>query len=202
MKNPPTVLFTNGKGGTGKTTSSLGVACAFAAAGYQVGLLDTDTQKSTSAVLQLPAFKEIQNLRIAGKGERDFDIIIADSPGRANEWSMKEAFASAALVCLVTTPTYLDLSVTKTTFEAFKKEAPDKRYCFLFNCYNPNRRMAKQALDNLEVLGLANVPVLNTKIPRLVEYEEFTFKGWPSLSPDGRGTFALISSEIYKLAAT
>jgi chromosome partitioning protein len=83
MKRPYVISFLNPKGGTGKSTLAINVACAFSLRGRSVGLLDTDPQKSAFywQYLRFPRLIESGQLADIADSEKGFPVVIDRSHG-------------------------------------------------------------------------------------------------------------------------
>ena len=83
MKRPFVISFLNPKGGTGKSTLAINVACAFTLEGRSVGLLDTDPQKSAYywQYLRFPRMIESGKLGDIAESEKGFPVVIDRSHG-------------------------------------------------------------------------------------------------------------------------
>lgn len=94
------ISITNGKGGTGKTTTAYPMACGLTSMGYNVLLVDLDQQRSSekwaaaaqeAGIINVPKVVSIQKKSfkddvLALKGA--FDYIILDSPGSLDDDKM------------------------------------------------------------------------------------------------------------------
>ena len=103
MGQPHFIVFANEKGGTGKSTTAVHAAVAFAASGHRVGALDLDQRQRTmtryldnrtatikrlDVGLPQPGYEVLEQQDEAGlkaaldRLSADADVIVVDTPGR------------------------------------------------------------------------------------------------------------------------
>jgi len=108
LANAHLIVFANEKGGSGKSTTSVHVAVALAAAGRKVGAIDLDTRQRTLSrylenrvetarrggfTLAMPSFETFdpaKNDDLAGRLDAlaaDHDIVVVDTPGRDDKYA-------------------------------------------------------------------------------------------------------------------
>ena len=118
------IVFANSKGGVGKSTLAVHLATWLAGRGRNVGLLDADKQRSSSAwiaeaepgitisVATTPKTLAKEARRLC----RSHDFVVADAPGRL-EGESRMLLILAGLVIVPIMPSILDLRSLKETAE-------------------------------------------------------------------------------------
>jgi chromosome partitioning protein len=154
-----TILITSQKGGAGKTTIARSLAVAADAAGQRVVMIDLDPQKSlrewweareaaTPAMLDSdpsPAQLGPYLKSLAA----DFDLVVIDTPPRAEEWLTK-AMGLADLTVIPVRASPDDLRAVKLTLQAAKSASAP----FVFVLSQTGRdRFVAEALEGLAAHG-------------------------------------------------
>jgi chromosome partitioning protein len=129
------VAFTSDKGGMGKSTAALNLACAAAEDRYETAVLDLDPQASVGrwarlrrraslpprplaeTCVPIDIDDRLAELRAAGA-----DLVLLDTAGRDNN-AITAAIAAADLVLIPCHPTDLELSTLGPTFARLRAEA-------------------------------------------------------------------------------
>jgi chromosome partitioning protein len=199
------ILIANQKGGTGKSTTTVNLAGAFTAAGYSVGVLDTDSQQSTAGLLGLPAHTP-SGIRLLADGpdEEAVDVVLADSAPRADEPRMLSFAARANLITLVTQRSYIALLSTQKTYRFLSATYPAARFCILINEDEPRTRLAREVEENLKVLELDKIPLLRSRITKREAYLSSVVEGWHTFAqrnPDAVRELAMVAGELIALAS-
>jgi chromosome partitioning protein len=128
------VAFTSDKGGMGKSTAALNLACAAAEDGFDSAVLDLDPQASVGrwarlrrranlpprplaeTCVPIDVEDRLGELRAAGA-----DIVFLDTAGRDNN-AIVAAIAAADLVLIPCHPTDIELSTLGPTFARLRAE--------------------------------------------------------------------------------
>lgn len=138
------------KGGTGKTTLSLGIATAAAAKGQSVAVLDLDPQASAAAWadsreaknLAVDAVPPGRLLMLLDKlAEAGADLVVIDTPPAADAADL--AAERADLVLIPCRPAALDLRAIKTSLRIAGRAG--KRAFVVFNAVPPTGKAAEAA---------------------------------------------------------
>ena len=150
------------KGGAGKTTLSVGLACAAAAAGLSAVVVDLDPQATAASwgdrrEADAPAVLSVQPSRLARLLEaavaQEVDLAVIDSAPRA-EQSAIAAVKAADLVLLPTRPSIYDLETVLTTVELVRAVRPDVPLRCVLNAVparGPRQIQARALLSDLDV---------------------------------------------------
>lgn len=192
------VTVGNEKGGCGKSTLSLNLACAAVEEGMTVLLCDSDKQQSTKCWSQIRGVKNIDVIthlepslhKELPRLRPKYDLILVDPAGRMDE-ILKSAIAASDLLVIPILPDVFDLWASKTTIEVLKqirKFNQDVKASFVLNQVKAGAAMTKAILSSLEnykkeleidYLGIFNTQVYDrtvfkrskTKGQGVVEYE-------------------------------
>ena len=170
-KRPKVVAFANQKGGSGKSTGAIHAVDWFLKGNYSVLLVDADGQQSSSGWA-----KELNmDYRVVSDPEQlfdelpkfsdDYDVVIVDGPGNANEVS-KAILIRSDLVLIPCRDSMIDLASTGKIMQ-FIRQAQEIRGgsplgAIYLNAAKENTvllREAKEALQN------SVVPLLQTIVP-------------------------------------
>jgi cellulose biosynthesis protein BcsQ len=194
-------MFANAKGGVGKTTVTALSALGFAAAGYQVGLRDTDVDTySLTRYLKNPAFKNTPAIIPAPPGTNGVGVILIDSPPRLRDRAFLAGVSDANVICLVTQTSLNELEPTADTLRAFQKDLPEKCVRVLINCVDTNRKLTRDLEDNLRQVGLRREHLLKNRLERREQYRHALVNGWDQLEEKARNPVLMIGAELFLLA--
>jgi chromosome partitioning protein len=156
------------KGGTGKTTTAIGLAVAAVRAGYQTAILDLDPQSNAAnwkdrRKAEGPAVESIQpgRLRQTLKAAEDAgaDYVFIDTPGKSDTAAV-EAARVADLVLIPVRPQIFDLETLSAVRDALRIAGSPHAYVVL-NGIHPNatRSAAEQRDVISNAFGLPVCPV-------------------------------------------
>ena len=128
------VAVTSDKGGMGKSTAALNLACAAVEEGFEVGILDLDPQASVGRwarvrkKAKLPPNPLAETCvpidvedRLAELEEAGADLVFLDTAGRDNN-AITAAIAKADLILIPCHPTDLELSTLGPTLSRLRAE--------------------------------------------------------------------------------
>ncbi|MEQ5394083.1 ParA family protein [Proteus sp. fly-1013] len=112
------ISFLNGKGGVGKTTSSINIATAIAKQGYNVVVVDTDPQMSIGnwfeedkCLFDVRTASSEKEVYLIKKDLKKYDYIVIDGVATISAISSASVMVSD-LVIIPVTPSPLDFSVS------------------------------------------------------------------------------------------
>jgi chromosome partitioning protein len=173
------VVLAGQKGGAGKTTLALNVACELAARGRDVTLLEADGQRSA---LTFDSVAETHGRRvikvITSNGNvyeelrqlaRNADDIVVDTPGRLGD-VQRAAMMGSDVVLFPVVPSPLDgwaLADTLSLFVQAREARPELRGAIVINMRDGRSVDGQEARADLvadDAVKVARVAVLKTKI--------------------------------------
>ncbi|HAS41830.1 MAG TPA: plasmid partitioning protein [Microscillaceae bacterium] len=130
------ISFISRKGGTGKTTNAIQIATMLHSLGYQLALIETDTNYTLSTLRKMELFKsgakdsgvfEIigsEDEKVLGDIEalspQKLDFIIVDSAGKTTDENIKNLAIQSDAVIVPTSLTQNDVLVTYQTVQDLK----------------------------------------------------------------------------------
>lgn len=203
------VTVAAGKGGVGKTTTSVGLAAAWTELGLRVLLVDTDPQAAGSAAwwserseegLGFTVAKELRPALLARVVEvADFDLVVIDCPPRLDSVGFAQVVDVADLVVCPSGPSPMDLASAMETVRTVV--APrDVLYRMLLVRVDP--RSASTALRAQNSLVAAGIPTCGTFVREYAIYGEAVAGGTSVGKVHGRyakeaaGDHARVAAEL------
>lgn len=188
------ITFCNGKGGSGKTTMSIVMAMALAAAGRRVGVSDRDPQGT--ATLWLNDLGGEGGPVIAQPGG-DYDVLIIDTPPRLEAPQVRDSIREADHVILVSSPSPADLWTTRKSAEVILSYLKKKESArILFNQVQPGTLLSKELGTMTEKIGLS---ALFNVVRRRQCYQHAAVLGWSGLTERAKEEVMMLAGEIASL---
>jgi chromosome partitioning protein len=169
------ITITGFKGGVGKTTTAVHLACYFSNLGSTL-LVDGDPNHSATGWSnrgKLP-FK-IVNLMAAPKYSRDYEHIIIDTAARPDGDELEAVVEGCDLLILPTTPDALAIDALLQTVDLLQELGGDYRV-LLTMIHPPPVKTAALARQALQEAGLK---LFDTEIRRYIAYEKASLLGVP-----------------------
>jgi chromosome partitioning protein len=162
------------KGGVGKTTTAVHLACYFAQKGDTL-LVDGDPNRSATGWSkrgQLP-FKVVDLMQAALYSPK-FDHIVIDTAARPDKEELEALADGCNLLVLPTTPDALAIDALMQTVDLLQTLKSD-RYRILLTMIHPKPvKMAQQVRS-----ALSELPLFKAEIRRLIAYEKASLMGVP-----------------------
>lgn len=163
------------KGGVGKTTTAVHLACFFSSLGNTV-LVDGDPNHSAtgwSARGDLP-FKVV-DIYAAAKATTGKDWVVLDTQARPNAGELEAIASGCDLLILPTSPDALSVDALLATVDLLK-DLPCQYRVLLTQVDSRSRGTANQVRKSLEKVGL---PLFKQSIRELKCYEKAALEGIP-----------------------
>jgi len=193
------------KGGTGKTTTAIGLAVAASEAGQTAVIIDLDPQANAAnwkdrrrienpAVVSVPPSRLKQALEAAASHGADFVVI--DTPGKSDSAAI-EAARIADLVLVPLGPHIFHLE-TLPGLRDLLRVAGDKPALVILNGLHP--QATKQAEEAKRMIAeLFGFPVSPVHLSRLDIYAETQTTGSTPLEQEPEGRAALELKRLHRL---
>jgi chromosome partitioning protein len=206
------VAFTSDKGGMGKSTAVLNLACAAAEDRFEVAVLDLDPQASVGRWARLRRREQrpsrplaetcvpidvedrLAELRAAGA-----DLVLLDTAGRDNN-AISAAIAAADLVLVPCHPTDLELSTLGPTFARLRAEQT-AHFVLLIDWSAGALRRRQDATAAIERAGGRVVPTAYThRADYRVALEQgqgvTEYQPWQAAAQEIRAVWAWLRAEL------
>ncbi len=170
------------KGGIGKTTTAVHLACYFSNLG-QTLLVDGDPNRSATGWSKRGGFPfKVVDLMQAALYSPQYEHIVIDTAARPDEDELQALADGCNLLVLPTTPDALAIDALLQTVDLLQslESAPQSgsrrdRYRILLTMVHPKPvKMAQQARA-----ALSELPLFDTEIRRLIAYEKASLMGVP-----------------------
>lgn len=162
------------KGGVGKTTTAVHLACFFAEQGSTL-LVDGDPNRSATGWAkrgQLP-FK-VADIMAAPRLSPQFEHVVIDTAARADQDDLEALADGCELLVLPSTPAALDIDAMLQTIDMLQKLGNDRYRILLTMVRSKPVKTAEQAREALDGL-----PLFKQDIRNLICYEKASLEGVP-----------------------
>ena len=189
------ISFMNQKGGVGKTSVTLGVALTLERAGEKVGIIDMDSQKTSTRFLYYLRANNQTNIEITTKA-KGFDYVLIDTAPNLNMKQVKAADISDRVV-MVTKTAPPNLLSTQETVEYLKKNCrPDLPLYLLFNHVDLRKGHAQNLAEKATKVGGIPLP---HHLSYMSDYEYIFLQGYAAL---GNAARLELSQVVYDIVST
>ncbi|MEY0878592.1 ParA family partition ATPase [Providencia manganoxydans] len=201
------ISLLNGKGGVGKTTSSINIATAIAKKGHKVVVVDTDPQMSINNwfednkcvfdVVYASSEKEIYSIK---KSLKRYDVIVIDGAAAISAISSAAVMVSD-LVIIPVTPSPLDFAASAAilaVIEARNALQPVKARFLITKKVNTTKML--QVLK--DSIASTEVEILKTGITQRQSYIKTMLNGgtvYDTTDGQAKGEIDLITNEIMEI---
>lgn len=189
------VTFAQQKGGSGKTTLALNLACAALEGGWTVALLDADPQGSLGQWFMQRRERGDPGMGFATasawgvayeceKLARDHHLVVVDTPPKIDA-DLRPALRASDLVVVPVATSHLDLWATEGVLDLARRERRDS--LVVLNRVPPRARMIEEVVSALGSLGAERAVTL---VGNRVAFADATGRGLSVLESDRRGKAA------------
>ena len=199
-----TVSVVAQKGGTGKTTLCLAIACAAVRDGLTTAIFDLDPQATAASWgdrrgSDLPVVLSAQPPRLAhvldAAAGQGVDLAMVDTAPRIEQGAVAAA-RSAHLVLIPCRPAVYDLETVATTVDVIRAVAPDTPFLCVLNGVPPRGPRQPQARRLLADMG---VPVCAASLGLRAAVDYAAAAGESALEYEPRGKAAIEIAAVYDI---
>ena len=184
------IAFSNGKGGTAKTTSCVLLALALSSIGRSVVVRDLDPQKTATKWLEGSEFPEDRLLLV---DKPDADYILIDTPPRLDSAAFQKGVNGADVIVIPTSPSPADLDTTQETVTLLTDMGLVDRARILYTNVQANTQLASQLEARASDIG---IPAFKSRIPRRQVYQHSLLIGWKRMPASVREEVLSAALEI------
>ncbi|KAA8708155.1 MULTISPECIES: AAA family ATPase [Helicobacter] len=188
------VSIVNEKGGSGKTTLAVNIACKLAQEGDEVLLVDADPQRSTEAFLNIRTNENLpllfNSVTKLGDGlarevkslSQKYDSLVIDTGGRDSK-EMRQALAIADIIIIPSVPSQYDVVVLDKMISLYDEVSainPESRALIVIDKASPNPFLEKKISDLRSYINeknLENLHLMNSIIYEREAYKNATSAG-------------------------
>ncbi|MEM8673223.1 MAG: ParA family protein [Cyanobacteria bacterium P01_G01_bin.67] len=171
------ITITSYKGGVGKTTTAIHLACYLQQKRGNTLLVDGDPNRSCLAWDKrgsLPV--KVVDERAAPKYIRDYENIVIDTSARPETEELQALADGCDLLVLPTTPDAMSIDALSLTVNALKSIGINY-YKVLLTIIPP--KPTKDGEEAREILTEAGIPLLKSGIRRLIVFQRAALQGVP-----------------------
>ncbi|MEO0355396.1 MAG: ParA family protein [Cyanobacteria bacterium P01_A01_bin.3] len=191
MGSPKVIAVVNGKGGVGKTTSSINLAAAFSSEDSRVLLLDADPQGSAtwwSKRSEIGIGFDVQTVQDTAQLDRvpkigDYGVVVVDTPPALASDALSAAIAIADYLVLPTPPAPLDLAALIETVRSAVIPA-DVSYRVLLTRVDP--RSLRETMEAQNTLLDLGIPAFHAFVRAYKAHERAALEGMSILQWKGK----------------
>lgn len=197
------ITFAQQKGGSGKTTLALNIACSALASGWTVAVLDADPQGSLGQWFMQRQergeagldFATASAWGVSYEGEKlakNHDLVVVDTPPKVDA-DLRPALRVSDLVIVPVATSHLDLWATESVLDLARREG--REALVVLNRVPPRARMTDEVAQAVEGLGVGRAMTL---IGNRVAFAEATGRGQSVLELEPRGKAAVEARALWE----
>ena len=181
------IAFINGKGGSGKTTTSILVAMALRQAGHPAAVTDLDPQRTASRWLS----DQPELLDPAAP------IQLLDTPPRLESIQVRRSIEEADAVIVVSRPSPCDLFTSQDTAVLLGEMGAKEKSRLLFTNVREGTILARGLDQTAREIGLE---ALRVHLQLREGYQHAVLAGWKALGLDAREEVVRVALAIVTMA--
>jgi chromosome partitioning protein len=179
------ITICNGKGGAGKTTTTILLGLALLEVGHQACVVDTDPQKTASRWIA------DSGLPLLSKDVKA--TVLIDTPPRLDDAKLKKAIEESDLVLVVSSPSPADLFTTQDTVRLIAALNATEKSCLLFNQVQDGTILSRGLTETAHRIGLQP---LNSFLTRRQCYQHAVLLGWNALPSKAKEEVLKVALEL------
>lgn len=183
-----TITICNGKGGAGKTTTTILLGLALAEAGHPAFVVDLDSQQTATRWIADGKLPLSENKRAA--------TILVDTPPRLDDAKLQKHIQESDTIIVVSSPSPADLFTSQDTAELVRSLGAAERTHLLFNQVQDGTLLSRGLEDTASRIGLQ--PLKNI-LTRRQCYQHAVLLGWNALPAKAKDEVFKVALEIASL---
>lgn len=184
-----TITICNGKGGSGKTTTTILLGLALVEAGHKAKVLDIDPQNTASRWIADGGLT-------LGSEDGSTTTTLIDTPPRLDSPALEKSIRSSDVVIVVSSPSPADLFTSQDTARLIAKLKATSKARILFNQVQDGTILSRGLKETAGRIGLQ--PLMNV-LTRRQCYQHAVLLGWGALPAKAKEEVFKVALEIASL---
>jgi chromosome partitioning protein len=182
------ITICNGKGGSGKTTTTILLGLALAEAGHTACVIDTDPQNT--------AARWIEDGMLPLADMENAATLLFDTPPRLDDAKLKIHITESDTVIVVSSPSPADLFTSQDTAKLVENLGATKKTRLLFTQVQEGTILSRGLEETAERIGLKS---LKNILTRRQCYQHAVLLGWNGLPNKAKEEVLKVALEIISL---
>ena len=183
-----TITICNGKGGSGKTTTTILLGLALVEAGHKAKVIDIYPQNTSS--------RWIADGGLPLDSDDDSSTALVDTPPRLDSPALENSIKISDIVLVVTSPSPADLFTSQDTVRLIAKLRATDKARLLFNQVQDGTILSR-GLE--ETAGRIGLQPLKSVLTRRQCYQHAVLLGWNALPAKAKEEVFKVALEIASL---